>query len=678
MKERVSILDGNNFLVSSSTGDVDPDPKFPTGLFSYDTRFLSTWQLMIDGGRLHELSVDDVQYFEARFFLVPGEPTHYTDARTSVIRHRTIGAAFDEHLTVLNHDDRPVDLTLRVEMASDFADLFEIKDPQGKKGRTSAEVSHDELLLRYRRDLYQRETVIRSSTRGAIDRRGMTFDIRVPPHGEWETHFRVDMRIIGAKGRDFRESLAAAGSRTTQQVRSELNSWMASAPRLVCDYEPLVLAYRRSLIDLAALRFTSTVGGLQTVAAGLPWFMTMFGRDSILTCLQILPFLPQLVAPTIRLLATNQAVRLDDFRDAEPGKILHEARYGESAGFEEQPHSPYFGAADSTPLFLILLDEYEQWTGDIQTVKEVEPFARAALAWMDTYADLLGTGYIWYQTRNEETGLVNQCWKDSHDSISYHDGRMPDFPRAVCEQQGYAYDAKIRAARLARSFWNDPAYADRLEREAEDLKERFNRDFWIEDRRFYALALDPDGRPVDALSSNIGHLLWSGIVTTDRAPLIAEHLMGPGLFSGWGIRTLATTEKRFNPIGYHVGTVWPFDNSIAAWGLWRYGYRAEAAIIAKAIIDASHCFDGRLPEAFAGYNRGQTKFPVQYPTACSPQAWSAGTTPLLIRIMLGLQPDHDRLKTDPHVHPEIGSLGLLGIPGRWGRADVQPAAQPLT
>jgi glycogen debranching enzyme len=247
---------------------------------------------------------------------------------------------------------------------------------------------------------------------------------------------------------------------------------------------------------------------------------------------------------------------------------------------------------------------------------------------------------------------------------------MPGFPRATCELQGYAYDAKIRGARLARRFWNDPDYADRLEREAADLKERFNRDFWIEDGEYYALALDQDGKPVDALSSNIGHLLWSGIVEKSRAQKVVDHLLGPRLFSGWGVRTLATTEGLYNPVGYHVGTVWPFDNSFIAWGLRRYGFKEESARIAGATIDAAQYFDGRLPEAFGGYDRELTHFPVQYPTACSPQAWSTGAILLLIRTMLGMQPRGEHLVVEPALPPSIGRIELLDVPGRWGRADA--------
>jgi glycogen debranching enzyme len=419
------------------------------------------------------------------------------------------------------------------------------------------------------------------------------------------------------------------------------------------------------------LRFSPPIaGGKSLPAAGLPWFMTMFGRDSIFTSLQSLPFAPELAETTLRVLGDWQGTRHDDFRDEDPGRILHEMRYGEMAAFEERPHSPYYGSVDATPLYVVLLDEYERWTGDRKLVRDLEFEARAALAWIDDYADLMGNGFIAYKRRNEQTGLENQAWKDSWNSISYSDGRLPDFPRATCELQGYAYDAKLRGARLARLVWKDAPFADRLEQEAADLKQRFDRDFWLADRGYYALALDADGSQVDALASNIGHLLWSGIVDEAKAKSLVDHLMGPRLFSGWGVRTLADGEGRYNPIGYHLGTVWPFDNSIIAWGLRRYGYKEEAARIAAGILDAAEIFEGRLPEAFGGYERKLTRFPVQYPTACSPQAWSTGAPLLLLRTMLGLEPLGDHLVVDPALPASIGHLELLDIPGRWGRIDA--------
>jgi glycogen debranching enzyme len=396
----------------------------------------------------------------------------------------------------------------------------------------------------------------------------------------------------------------------------------------------------------------------------------MFGRDSLITSFQALPFAPELAATTLRVLAALQARTYDPFRDAEPGKILHELRLGELTAFEERPHSPYYGSADSTPLFLVLLDEYERWSGDRALVSSLEREARAAIRWIDEHGDRDGDGYVEYERRNAETGLDNQCWKDSWDSIAFADGRLAPTPRATCEIQGYVYDAKRRTARLARTLWNDPAWANELERQAEALKQRFNRDFWIDDRSFFALALDGEKRKVDSLTSNIGHLLWSGIADPDKAQACAQHLIGEALFSGWGVRTMARGEGSYNPIGYHVGTVWPHDSSIVAWGLHRYGYRAEAARIARGILEAAVFFRHRLPEAFAGYDREASRFPVEYPTACSPQAWASGAPLLLIRTLLGLDAEGDHLIVDPAIPTPIDRLELLDIPGRWGRADA--------
>ena len=664
----VQILDGNTFVVSDARGDIEASPTDPTGLFSYDTRFLSRWVLTVDGQRMTALSVDDLQYFETRFFLVPGMGTVYIDAKLSVIRQRAVGAGFHEELTILNHADEPVELTVRIDAGSDFADLFEVKDALDKAGTYAARVEGRRLVLAYHRDTFSRWTTITASARARVDEAGLTFDVRIPPHDQWRTELDVVTEPLASDG-----ALGEVGDprRAQRRMRRNLERWLDEAPRLESDWDSLNETYRRSLVDLAALRFSPRVaGGRSLPAAGLPWFMTMFGRDSILTSLQALPFAPELAATTIRALGDWQGVGLDDFRDEDPGRILHEMRYGELTAFEERPHSPYYGSVDATPLYVVLLDEYERWTGDRGLVREREVEARAALAWIDDYADLQGTGYIWYQRRNEETGLENQCWKDSWDSISFRDGRLPGFPRATCELQGYAYDAKVRGARLARLVWKDDALAERLEREAADLKRRFNRDFWVEDGQYFALALDADGQQVDALTSNNGHLLWSGIADKTKAKAVARHLLGPRLFSGWGVRTLAEGEGRYNPIGYHVGTVWPFDNSFVAWGLRRYGFKAEAAAVAAGILEAAEFFRGRLPEAFGGYERSQTMYPVQYPTACSPQAWSTGAPLLLLRTMLGLEPQGDHLVVDPAVPSTIGHLELLDIPGRWGRIDA--------
>ena len=669
----VQILEGNTFVVSDERGDIEASTTDPTGLFSFDTRFLSRWVLTVNSERLTALSTDDLQYFQTRFFLVPGSGTVYVDSELSVIRQREVADGFHEELRVLNHQNEPAELTIRIEAASDFADLFEVKDDLAKKGTYRAQVAGSNLVLGYRRETYSRETWISATAPAAIDEHGLTFTVTVPPHGEWSTELDVvasegtlDGSLagpIGIRGQHRR--------RVRRDMARGLEKWLRKAPAVECDWEPAEHIYRRCLTDLAALRFsTLTMPDRSLPAAGLPWFMTIFGRDSIFTSLQALPFAAELASTTLLALAERQGTRIDDFRDEDPGRIPHEMRYGELTAFEERPHSPYYGTADATPLYVVLLDEYERWTGDHKLVRALEHAARAALNWIDEYADLQGNGYVSYQRRNATSGLENQCWKDSWDSISYRNGDLPGFPRATCELQGYAYDAKIRGARLARLVWKDAAFADRLEKEAADLKRRFNRDFWVADGEYFAAALDTDGRQVDSLTSNIGHLLWSGIVDKSKARSIARHLLSPELFSGWGVRTLAEGEARYNPIGYHVGTVWPFDNSIIAWGLRRYGFKTEAACIVAGILEAAEVFDGRLPEAFGGYPRSATRYPVQYPTACSPQAWSTGAPLLLLRAGLGLEPQGDNLIVDPALPLRLGNLQVLDLPGRWKRMDA--------
>ncbi|WP_121400894.1 glycogen debranching N-terminal domain-containing protein [Micromonospora sp. M71_S20] len=671
MPGTVSCIDGSTFIVSDSSGDVESSPATPVGLFAADSRFLSRWVLTVNGERLTALSVDDSQYYEAAFFVVPGGQTDYVEADVSAIRRRRIGPDLTESLTLFNYGEKEMDLDVRLEVAADFADIFDIKfDVRQKAGSHYLHVGPDELRLGYRRGTFQREVSVSASEPADFDEGGVRFTLRLPPGARWSTELRVVMRALRPDGVDLRAAVRALRP-DPATLPTSVREWLAEAPKLDTDSSALQQVYHRSLVDLAALRFAPlSLGGAAVPAAGLPWFMTLFGRDSLLTCLQTLPFTPSLTPPTLRILASLQGARTDNVLEEDPGRILHELRYGESAAFEEQPHSPYYGTVDASPLFVVLLDEYERWSGDTALVMELEQEARAALAWIDQYADLTSTGYLWYERRNRLTGLENQCWKDSWDSISYADGRLPGFPRATCEAQGYAYDAKKRAARLARTFWNDPAYADRLESEAAALYDRFNRDFWLDDRGYYALALDGDGTPVDSLSSNIGHLLWSGIVPPERAARVAEHLMGPALFSGWGVRTLAEGQGRYNPLGYHRGTVWPFDNSFIAWGLRRYGFADEAGRIAEGVIDAATYFQGRLPEAFGGFDRHTTRYPVRYPTAGSPQAWSSGASLLLIRIMLGIEPHEDHLAVAPALPPGFDRLALLDIPGRWGRVDA--------
>jgi glycogen debranching enzyme len=670
-KTTISILEGNNFVVSDLRGDIDASPTEALGLFAWDTRFLSRWILTADGQRPNVLSTDDLNYFEAQFYLVPGTGTIYVDADQSIIRKRTIGNGFHEDLTIFNHSSKPIDLKVHIEAASDFADLFEVKDKLTKKGEFYHRVESHRLVLGYRREKFIRETLITASANADIDEHGLNFAVHIEPHSKWMTGLDV---AIGLGGLAINLDETKSGHRDQQvgaDVKRSLEKLSEALPRLSCDWPSLQVTYNRSLVDLAALRFYPlTLSGHALPAAGLPWFMTLFGRDSMIASYQALPYASELAEATLLALAQRQGTRIDEFRDEEPGKIMHEVRFGEMTAFEERPHSPYYGAADVTPFFLILLDETERWTGNAELVRQLEMEARAALSWIDTYGDRNGDGYVEYNRGNKETGLDNQCWKDSWNSIAFADGTLSRLPRATCEIQGYVYDAKMRCARLAREFWNDPEFANRLEKEASELKRRFNQDFWLEDREFFALAIDGDGRKVDSLTSNIGHLLWSGIVNEDKAQAVVRHLMGPKLYTGWGIRTMAEGEGSYNPIGYHVGTVWPHDNSFIAMGLRRYGYREEAARVAMGMLEAATSFKGRLPEAFAGYPRTLTEFPVEYPTACSPQAWASGAPLLLLRAILGLEPIGDHLLVDPAIPSMLGQLELLDIPGRWGRIDA--------
>lgn len=669
-QELVHVIAGNLFAISDAEGDIELDPQAPVGLFAFDTRFLSHWVLKIDGERINALSRDDMTYFETRFFLVPGAASHYVDADVSIIRHRSVHDCFHEKITVLNHASQPAEFTVRMEMASDFADIVEVGQLREREVQITVDPASNRLVLRYERERFARETTVQSTAPVEVDEGGMTFRIHLDPGGSWATDLHVSLTIQGEAGQDLRAGLQSHQQAVRGTMNEDLADWLDRAPHLVAERGGLEETYRGSLADLAALRYQPLAYRERVPVGGLPWAMALTGRDSIITCLQTIAFTPELAPATLRTLALLQGGQLDDEHDEEPGKILAQLRYGESAAFGERPTALYYGAADTTPLFVVLLDEYERWSGDADLVRELRHPARMALDWIDEYGDLTGDGYVRYQRRNECGGAINQCWKDSADAIVDAHGRQPAFPRATCELQGYAYDAKRRGARLAREFWGDPAYADRLEREAAALKDRFNRDFWLPQQEYYALALDPYGEPVDALSSNIGHLLWSGIVADDRAEAVAEHLVGSRLFSGWGVRTFATGQRVYNPVGSHLGGVWPSDNALIAAGLRHYRFDVQAARIAAGIFDLAQTLGGAVPEVIAGYDRSVTKYPVQLPSAGRPQSWSSGALLMLLGTTLGLRPTGDNLLVNPAVPGGFGRLELLDIPGRWGHADA--------
>jgi glycogen debranching enzyme len=652
----LSVLDGSTFVVGDRRGDVRADAGREHGFFCDDTRFVSRWVLNVGATPLELLGLDQSAHFAAQFFLTPRvRPDE--EAPCSIVRRRLIDHVWMEEVTVTNHRHEHSEVRVALEVDADFADLFEVKD--GVLATREVSCRHDErtLTLVYERAGFQRSVTIAASRTAVVTRRGFAYSLRLAPGEQWSTTFTLTPRAaqpgVAFVRREPRGSLAQLSASKS----AELEQWLAGAPLLQTQDAALARTYRASLSDLGALRLHPDLfAGATLPAAGLPWFMALFGRDSLITSFQALPYLPGLAATTLRVLAARQAKGRDDFHEQEPGKILHELRFGELTARGERPHSPYYGTADATPLFLVLLDEYHRWSGDTELVRTLEPGARAALAWIENSGDADGDGYVEYACRNHASGLVNQCWKDSWDAIQHADGTLARGPIATCEIQGYVYDARRRCARLAREVWGDPALAERLERQATTLRERFRHDFWMPERGCHALALDGEKRQVDSLTSNIGHLLWSGLLDEDEAAATAKRLLDEQLYSGWGVRTLGTREAGYNPLGYHTGTVWPHENSLIAAGLARYGHREAASTIASTILRAAPYFEHRLPEVFAGYPASVTSVPVAFPTASRPQAWAAGTPLLLLSTLLDLQPGST--DADVEVPCGIGHLAL--------------------
>lgn len=639
MSERtLSVLDGSTFVVGDRLGDVRADEGREHGFFSEDTRFISRWVLRVGETPLELLSLNQSAHFDAQFFLTPRVGPD-DPAPCSIVRHRLVDHVWMEEVTVTNHLHASNRFHVALEVDADFADLFEVKDGVSAEREVADTSDGASLTLAYQHGEFRRSVTITASCPAAITRTGFEYDLELGPAEQWSSSFTISP-TAAQPGQVFARRKSRGLLQDVRELRSaELETWLARAPVLQADDPALLRTYRASLSDLGALRMHPDLTADATLpAAGLPWFMALFGRDSLITSFQALPYLPELAATTLRVLAARQATARDDFHEQEPGKILHELRFGELTARGQRPHSPYFGSADATPLFLVLLDEYHRWSGDDTLVRALEANARAALAWIEESGDPDGDGYVEYQCRNPATGLVNQCWKDSWDSIQFSDGTLARGPIASCEIQGYVYDAQRRAARLAREVWNDETLSDRLEQRADDLQERFRRDFWMPERGCHALALDGDKHQVNSLTSNIGHLLWSGILDDGEAAATAERLLDAQLYSGWGVRTLGTREAGYNPLGYHTGTIWPHDNSLIAAGLARYGHRDAAGTIASAILAAAPYFEHRLPEVFAGFPVALTSVPVRFPTASRPQAWAAGAPLLLLTTVLNLRP----------------------------------------
>jgi glycogen debranching enzyme len=654
------LLDGCTFFLSQENGDVEPNR--PEGFFFNDVRHLSEWRVLVDGQPLSPLTSRAVDYFSGRVVAAPAGK----DPPLTVERNRFVTDGAHEDIVISNNSQEERLLDVALAFGADFADVLAAQTAGALGSQTEIDVRQRSVTLTFEQDGFRRGTRINFNRKGNLRPDSAGFTIMIPPHGSWK--LCVDLTPI--EGRRPRAPLLRCDSFGAPEpaMPTTLQEWLDRAPELEASNE-LQNVYNRSLVDLASLRIRPREEDLKWAmpAGGVPWYLTVFGRDSLIASYQALPFKPTLARATLRTLAQHQATERDDFRDAEPGKILHELRRGKLVGLGLDPHGPYYGTHDATQLFLILLDEYERWTGDTAFVRTLEPNARQALEWIDQHGDLDGDGFLEYESRSAK-GLRNLCWKDSDSGIQFADGQMAQTPIATCEIQGYTYDARLRAARLAREIWNDAELAADQERKAHELRERFNRDFWNDEIGYYVLALDGDKRQVDAVASNAGHLLWSGIVPSRRARVVADRLLGDELFSGWGIRCLSSAMRGYNPLEYHAGTVWPHDSAICAEGMRRYGLREHAGRVCAAILDAAVAFEYRLPEVFAGFARDATDIPVPYPDALAPQAWSAGAPLLALRTLLGLDVVSGNLRSQPRIPKELGRIRLTRVPVRGRRS----------
>jgi glycogen debranching enzyme len=668
----VALIEGPTFMYSNAAGDVPPNSI--GGLVYSDTRYLSRWQVTLNGAPLLVLTTDILEYHSAAFYLTNSDLPGIRANSVCLRRLRRINGGLQESIELQTFTKERLAVQLRLSVGADFADLLEIKktvrDRSAQVGRQHAP-DGSRLAFSYQNNSFQAGfDVDVDPPASQLDGDDLVWDLTLEPTRPWRCELNVPLRYGSP------ELLPAGWYFGTAAVTAQddaTSRWRAASPRLDAESEVLRTACDKTAQDLLALRIELFRGSERIIlpAAGLPWFLTLLGRDTLITAYQTLGFGPLMARGALLTLAAAQGREVNEFRDEEPGKILHEIRAGELTRVGELPYSPYFGTADATQPWLIVLSELWRWTRDDELVHGLRDNAYAALRWIDDYGDLDGDGFVEYATRSPQ-GLGNQCWRDSWDGIQYADASIPVLPIATCEIQGYTYDAKLRVAELAEGPLDDPLLARRLRAEADQLRQRFNRDFWIEERGgYYALGLDGDKRRIDAMTSNIGQLLWSGIVPRDRASIVARQLMSDHLFSGWGVRTTSTLDRCFNPIGYHMGTVWPHDNSLIAHGLARYGFRDEANRIIMGMLDAARYFDHRLPEAFSGYDRSHSRVPVSYQNACSPQAWASAAPLLFIRTMLGMDAQRGRITLDPAIPAVIGRIQLTGTYAFGQRWDME-------
>ncbi|BCW52108.1 glycogen debranching N-terminal domain-containing protein [Arthrobacter sp. StoSoilB13] len=654
----VTLVEGSSFCISAANGDIRPE--LPQGVFHLDTRILSKWELTVNGQPLEPLAAETKEPYRALFASRVPRSDGYADSPLLVERLREVGAGILEKITVRNYSTKAADCRILLTVESDFADLFEVKEARITRHWTETRLPEgNSLEIRGKWEGFRKSVVIQAEGAGA-GAKALGFTAKIPPFGSWSTRVSVVPTVDGA-GTPVPFTHPAQGELSPSDRRRQ--EWVARIPALQISNHSIESTLRRSYEDLGALRIQDPEHPDRVVvAAGAPWFMTLFGRDSLWASEMALPVDPSLALGTLRTLADRQGTVVDPVSEEEPGKILHEVRLDVSSGLALGGKSAYYGSVDATPLFVVVLGSVSRWGFSKDTIAALLPNADRALEWIRDYGDRDGDGFVEYARPNEH-GLINQGWKDSWDGINFADGTLAEPPLALCEVQAYVHGAYTSRAWMAYDA-GDLTLAAELQERADRLKQKFNEEFWLPDKGYYAVALDRDKRPVDACASNMGHTMWFGLMDEDKAPSVVEHLMSPEMFSGWGIRTLASNMGAYNPASYHNGSVWPHDNALIVQGLLRYGFVEEAQRIATALLEAAEYSGGRLPELFCGFDRKQFSEPVPYPTACSPQAWAA-TTP--IQLVMGLMRYDAHISLggvwlDPVLPPSFGDLHIGNAP----------------
>ncbi|MEV7574196.1 glycogen debranching N-terminal domain-containing protein [Pseudarthrobacter sp. NPDC089323] len=674
----ITLVEGSSFCISSANGDIHPE--HPHGAFHEDTRILSRWNLTVNGQSLEPLTAETKEPYRALFIGRVPRSDGYADSPLIVERLREVAAGIVEEITIRNYSSDLSECSVAVDVESDFADLFEVKEARVQRRWEESRTPEGDCLTVSSSWNDVRKTVLISGHGATATARALTFTALVPARGQWSTLLSVTP--AGDDGAPSAPPIrpAAHGMSPSDRRRQE---WVAKIPRLHMTNRSIERTLRRSYDDLGALRIEDPAHPERiVVAAGAPWFMTLFGRDSLWASEMALAVDPSLALGTLQTLADRQGKVVDPMSEEEPGKILHEVRLGVSSGLALGGKSVYYGSVDATPQFLMALGSVSRWGFAKDTIASLLPNADRALDWIRNYGDKDGDGFVEYSRLNDQ-GLINQGWKDSWDGINFADGTMAEPPIALCEVQALVYTALLSRAWMAYDAGDAPLAAE-LTAEAARLKKKFNEEFWLPERGYYAVALDGRKRPVDACASNMGQCLWHGIIDDDKAPLVAERLMSPEMFSGWGVRTLATDMGAYNPASYHNGSVWPHDNAIIAAGLMRYGLVAEAQRIATALLEAAEFSNGRLPELFCGFSRDQVAEPVPYPTACSPQAWAATTPIMLITSLMRYDAHVSRggFWMDPVLPESYGNLHITNAPIAGGRMTIdivgsEPTVQGL-